>query len=121
MRIAIVGPCAAGKTALAYRLRTLGFDADDIAQEHSYVQTMWRDIARPDVLIYLDASLQTIRARLCVDWEQSYCDELNRRVANARAHAQFVLATDDLTEEDVCERVVRFLRSVSEQASLTSG
>jgi deoxyadenosine/deoxycytidine kinase len=112
MRVAIVGPCATGKTALAYRLRMLGFDADDVAQEHSHVQTMWREIARPDVLIYLDASLPTIRARLHVDWEQDYLDELHLRLADARAHAHFVLATDHLTEEGVCERVVDFLHSM---------
>lgn|SRR5574341_1445060 len=113
MRIAIVGPCAAGKTTLANRLRTLGYDAHDVAQEHSQVPTMWRQTARPDILIYLDASPETIRARLRVDWQQNYLDELARRLDDARAHADFVLATDRLSEQETCDRVIEFLASMS--------
>ncbi|MDE3090557.1 MAG: hypothetical protein KGJ80_14345 [Chloroflexota bacterium] len=113
MKIGIVGPCAAGKTTLANNLRALGYDASDIAQEHSQAQTMWQRIARPDILIYLDAALPTLRARLQVDWEQSYLDELNRRLSDARSHAHIVLRTDDLSENAVCQRVVEFLRASS--------
>ncbi len=113
MRIAIVGPCAAGKTTLANRLRALGYDAHDVAQEHSQVQAMWRQIARPDLLIYLDASPETIRARLHVDWQQDYLDELARRLDDARAHADFVLATDTLSEQETCNRVVEYLWTVT--------
>lgn len=111
MRIAIVGPCAAGKTTLAHNLQALGYDAEECAQEHSHIRTMWQRIARPDVLIYLDASLPTIRARLRVDWGQGYLDELNRRLMHARAHADWILDTDGLTVEAVCDRTVAFLRS----------
>lgn len=113
MRIAIVGPCAAGKTTLAKRLCALGYDAHDVAQEHSQVPTMWRQIARPDVLIYLDVSLETIRARLRVDWQQGYLNELERRLDDARARADFVLATDTLSEQETCNRVVEYLRTVT--------
>jgi deoxyadenosine/deoxycytidine kinase len=110
MRIAIVGPCGAGKTTLARNLKARGCDAEECAQEHSHVQAMWQRIARPDVLIYLDASLPTIRKRLNVDWEQSYLDEMNRRLTHARTHAHFTLPTDNLSEAEVCQRVLEFLR-----------
>lgn len=113
MRIAIVGPCAAGKTTLANHLRQRGYDAEDVAQEHSHVQTMWKKIVNPDIVVYLDASLETIRARLNVEWEQEYLDELNRRLTDARAHADFVLDTRGLSESEVCERVLKFLRPQS--------
>jgi broad-specificity NMP kinase len=109
MKIGIVGPCAAGKTALAKRLCALGYDAHDIAQEHSLVPTMWHELTQPDVLIYLDASLDTIRRRLDVNWERAYVDELLARVADARNHADLSLDTSNLSEAQVVERVMKFL------------
>jgi cytidylate kinase len=109
MRIAIVGPCGAGKTTLEANLTRLGYDARAVAQEHSGVPAMWQRVTRPDVVIYLDASLATINARRKVNWEQRYLDEMNRRLAHARAHAHFYLDTNDLTIEQVCARVVEFL------------
>ncbi len=111
MKIVIVGPCAAGKTTLVMKLRELGYDAHDVAQEHSDVQTMWRQINQPDVLIYLDASLATIHKRLRVGWEQAYLDKLVFRLADARAHAHFVLGTDNLAIDQVRDRVLDFLRA----------
>jgi deoxyadenosine/deoxycytidine kinase len=119
MRIAIVGPCAAGKTTLQDKLVRLGYDARAIAQEHSEVQAMWQRIARPDILIYLDASLATINARRNVTWEQSYLDEMNRRLTHARAHAYFFLDTNRLTPVQVCDRVVEFLNSSKVDRNLT--
>jgi deoxyadenosine/deoxycytidine kinase len=113
MKIGIVGPCAAGKTTLANNLSRLGYDAHAIGQEHSEAQTMWRQMTNPDILIYLEASLQTICARLNVTWEQCYIDEQKRRLNDARAHTQFVLITDDLSRERVASRVVELLESIS--------
>ncbi|MBI5304798.1 MAG: hypothetical protein HY868_21870 [Chloroflexi bacterium] len=110
MRIAIVGPCAAGKSTLAQNLQALGYQADDCGQEHSGVQTMWQRIAKPDLLIYLDVNLVNINARRNVNWEQTYLDEMNRRLTHARAHAHFFLDTNDLTIEQVRDRVVQFLQ-----------
>lgn len=117
MRIVLVGPCAAGKTTLANALCALGYDAHDIAQEHSYVQRMWRVTAHPDLLIFLDVSLRAIHARLHVDWEQSYLDEMHRRLTDARAHSDFYLHTDSLSREEVLACVLEFLRHRSAQPS----
>ena len=108
-RIAIVGPCASGKTTLAKRLRALGYDVHEPAQEHSGVPDMWQRITRPDVLIYLDAGLETIARRRRIDWGQNYLDELNRRLRHARRHADLYLPTDGLTPEQVFLRVRQFL------------
>lgn len=113
MKIAVVGPCAAGKTTLATKLRELGYDAHDVAQEHSEVATMWRQITRPDVLIYLDVSLGTIHRRLKVHWEQSYLDKLVSRLTDARAHAHFVLNTDSLSKDQVSDGVLDFLNDAN--------
>jgi deoxyadenosine/deoxycytidine kinase len=111
MKIGIVGPCGAGKTTLQNNLIRLGYDAHAIAQEHSGMQAMWQRVTKPDTLIFLDASLATICARLKVNWEQSYIDEQQRRLTHARAHADFFLNTDLLTREQVAERVVEFVKS----------
>jgi deoxyadenosine/deoxycytidine kinase len=118
MRIGIVGPCAAGKTTLQNNLVRLGYDARAIAQEHSEVQVMWERITRPDVLIYLDASLPTIQRRLAVDWEQEYLDRMNHRLAHARAHAHYGVDTNSLTPAQICECVTEFLRSIGVHPNL---
>jgi len=55
MRIVIVGVCAAGKTTLAENLKSIGYDAATVAQEHSYIPTLYRNTS-PDVVVFLDAS-----------------------------------------------------------------
>lgn len=117
MKIGIVGPCAAGKSTLAARLARLGYDAHDCAQEHSEVQTMWQRICRPELLLYLDASLPTIRARLNVHWDQAYLDELNRRLTHAREHADMYLDTNGLAVDEVLARIVAFLESRAQRGS----
>jgi ribose 1,5-bisphosphokinase PhnN len=103
-RVVVVGPDAAGKTELVQRLRRLGYNARSCAQDHSYVPDMWRRIARPDFLIYLDARLETIARRRRIDWGQERLDQLNARLAHARAHADLLLPTDDLTPAQVLAR-----------------
>jgi deoxyadenosine/deoxycytidine kinase len=112
MRIAVVGPCASGKTALAERLQDLGYEVRECSQEHSYVPTMWQKISQPDVLVYLDASLATIAERRSADWSEEYLAKLNRRLSHARQHCDLYIQTDELSEEEVLERALGFLRRV---------
>ena len=107
--IKIVGPCAAGKTTLTDRLRALGYNARQIAQEHSNVPDMWRRLHPPDILIYLDARDETILRRRPKDVLPALLPRQRQRLAHARAHADLVVATDDLTPDEVLARVVEFL------------
>jgi cytidylate kinase len=109
MRIAIVGPCASGKTVLVERLRHLGYDVHECTQEHSYVPTMWQKISRPDILIYLDASLPIIAKRRPADWSEDYLAEQNRRLSHARQHCDLYILTDGLSEEEVMKKALDFL------------
>jgi len=97
---------------LARNLQARGYNAEDCAQEHSGVQKMWQVIAKPDILIYLDASLATINHRLVVNWEPAYLDEMNRRLTHARTHAHFAIDTNALTPQQVCDYALEFLKSI---------
>jgi cytidylate kinase len=109
--MAIVGPCASGKSSVAQALRALGYQAQEIAQEHTAIQTLWRRSARPDVLIYLHVSYQEARRRRAMlqanaDW----WDEQLDRLENARRSADLVVDTDCLNLEQVIEHVLTALQ-----------
>jgi nicotinamide riboside kinase len=115
MRIKVVGPCASGKSVLAARLRDLGYDASTAAQDHSYVRDMWQRINPPDVLIYLDVTVDAIRqrGRTGMGWGEEYLGQQRYRLRHARAHCDLYLLTDGMTEEMVLARVLGFLRRLA--------
>lgn len=107
--IAIVGPCAAGKTTLAVALRERGWEARQVVQEHSYVPDMWREINPPDKLIFLDASFEVCTERKDLSWTPADYQEEQRRLSHARYHCDFYLDTDDLTQQEVLQKALEFL------------
>jgi len=108
MRIVIVGVCAAGKTTLAENLKSIGYDAATVAQEHSYIPTLYRNTS-PDVVVFLDASYAAIKKRRAVDWDESYLEGEYARLAHARASCDLYLKTDNLNADQVYRRVRRWL------------
>lgn len=110
-KIGVVGPCAAGKSTLITALRQHGYFARHIAQEHSYVQDMWRRLTNPDLLIYLDVSYTLTIQRRRMDWTQAEYQIQLDRLRHARQHADFYLNTDDLTPEQVLDSVLKFIDS----------
>ncbi len=119
MRIKVVGPCASGKSALVAGLRQLGYDARSAAQDHSFVPDMWQRLNPPDLLIYLDVTLETARqrGRVGLGWDQDYLDEQHERLRHARAHCDFYLPTDGLSEAQVLERVLEFVKTMDDAQS----
>jgi GTPase SAR1 family protein len=117
-RVVVVGPDAAGKSTLVGRLLASGYNARSCAQDHSYVPDMWRRIARPDFLVFLDATLDTIARRRSIDWGQERLDRLHARLAHARAHCDFYLPTDDLTPAQVAAQVTAALSAAAIQPAL---
>jgi hypothetical protein len=108
--IVVVGVCSSGKSTLVEALQEKGYQAHAVSQEHSYVPHLWRR-TDPDVLIYLDASLHTIRGRGRTRWRQALLDEEHRRLHHAREHADIYIPTDGLSPHDVAARVMTFLKS----------
>ncbi|HSB89799.1 MAG TPA: hypothetical protein VLD63_07215 [Anaerolineales bacterium] len=107
--IAIVGPCASGKTTLARGLQALGHPARQIAQEHSYVPDMWQRLSRPDVLVFLDASYETCTTRKQLNWTRAEFAEQQRRLAHARQHCHLYIYSDALTVRQVLEATLQAL------------
>lgn len=108
--IGVVGPCGAGKTTLIAGLRGYPITLRHIAQEHSYVPTMWQRIIHPDLLIFLDASYPATIQRRQLNWTQAEYDEQQHRLAHARIHASFYLMTDDYSPAEVIQQVADFLK-----------
>ena len=106
--IVVVGVCSAGKSTLVRSLRERGYSARAVSQEHSYVPYLWQR-SKPDLLIYLDASLHTIRGRGRPRWPQYLLDEEHLRLIHARVHCDLYIHTDDLSPEDVASRVMTFV------------
>jgi len=109
MRIAVVGVCAAGKTTLVQGLKDAGFDAYNVAQEHSCIRAFWNK-HKPDVLVMIDATLPAIKKRRRVSWTEERLVVQHERLKDARAHADLYIQTDDLSAAEVLEKVVAFLR-----------
>lgn len=104
--LGVVGPCAAGKSTLVDQLRSLGFLVKHIAQEHSYVEDMWAQIAQPDFLIYLDVSYEVSCERNRINWSRKIYQNQVERLSHARKHADLYINTDNKTPTEVLNIVV---------------
>jgi deoxyadenosine/deoxycytidine kinase len=110
--IAVVGPCASGKSLLVHALQQRGYNAREVAQEHSHVPTMWQRITQPDLLIYLDVSWVVAAQRRPTDAKADWWSELIHRLQHARQHADLCIHTDELTPREVLEQALVFLNRV---------
>jgi deoxyadenosine/deoxycytidine kinase len=107
--VGVVGPCASGKSTLISALKQEDIEFRHIAQEHSYVQTMWKQLTNPDVLIFLDASYEVTCQRRRLNWTEAEYAEQHRRLAHARQHADLYLLTDHLSALEVQIKIAEFL------------
>jgi ATPase subunit of ABC transporter with duplicated ATPase domains len=108
-KLGVVGPCASGKSTLIASLNKYGYNARHIAQEHSYVPSMWLQITNPDVLIFLDVSYELSKQRRKLNWTEAEYAEQHYRLRHARQHADIYVDTNNLTAEQVLQRVLNFL------------
>lgn len=113
LKIGIVGPCAAGKSTLIAGLKTRGIQARHIAQEHSFVPSMWQKITNPDLLIYLHVSYENSLQRRKMNWTPAEYEEQLHRLEHARQNADLLINTDPLTPAEVLAEVLHFLERSS--------
>ena len=116
-RIIVVGVCSSGKSTLVRKLKEVGYDAHACSQEHSYVPHLWQ-LSNPDILVYLDASLHTIRRRRKAKWQQSVLDEEHRRLSHARTHSDLYISTDGIAPEDVASKAISFLKMHAKKGAI---
>ena len=74
---------------------------------------MWQKIAKPDILIFLDASFPVSTARRKLTWQKADHEEQYRRLNHARQHAHVVIDTDHLTPGQVLQQVLDFLQDAA--------
>jgi thymidylate kinase len=115
LRLAVVGPCAAGKSTLIEGLQQHGYEARHVAQEHSYVPAMWKLLASPDVLIYLDVSYQVSKQRTDSSWQEKIFNKQLERLSHAREHADLIINTDQLSPQEVLDQVLDYLGGVNHE------
>ncbi len=115
--IAVIGPCASGKSLLVQSLQARGHNAREVLQEHSYVPTMWQRITQPDLLIYLDVSWEVAQHRRPTDASAEWWEELNRRLRHARQHADLCIPTDELTPQEVLQKALALLARFDEDGN----
>lgn len=112
--VAVVGPCASGKSTLVKVLREAGYHTRHVAQEHSYVQTMWQKITNPDVLIYLDVDYPaTVQRRPHIDRGPQRVEIQKKRLAHAREHCDLYIDTNTLTPEQIQQQAISFLQEIA--------
>lgn len=107
--IGVVGPCKSGKSTLIRGLEAEGYQARQIAQEHSFAPSMWQRITNPDVLIYLHSEHKSTVAR-GLNWTLRDYEDQQPRLAHARKHADLELSTDIDPPEKVLSTVLEYLK-----------
>ena len=110
--IGIVGVCASGKTSCIAKLTAMGHQCRHIAQEHSYVQSMWKQLTNPDLLVFLDVSYPQTLIRRNLNWTKAEYDEQLNRLENARQNADIRINTDELSVNEICEIINQKIREL---------
>jgi len=115
--IAVVGVCAAGKTTLVQALTALGMKANAVPQEHSVVRRLWARLhPQANILIVLDARWETTkRRRPTIMYGPERLEEQRRRLVYALEECGLYLPTDDLSIEQVQQRVVDWVEEWKER------
>ena len=114
MKIAIVGVCASGKTTLVAGLKAAGFDAYNVAQEHSGIHDFWAK-RHPDILVMIDATMPAIHKRRVVYWDESRLEVQHKRLADAKAHADLYIQTDQYNAQQVRDKVIDFVQAYNKR------
>jgi shikimate kinase len=111
LSIALVGPCASGKSTLGDALREIGYYVRQPSQEHSHVADMWQRRTKPDVLIYLDLDFESLKQRRPkTHGGPSRLAEQHQRLTHAYQHCDLYIDTSDLTPGDILKKVFEFLK-----------
>lgn len=110
--IAIVGPCASGKSTLGRALRVTGYQAKTPVQEHSSIANLWQR-SQPDLLIYLDLNFDALLLRRPKNHGgPERLAEQHQRLTHAYEHCDLYLDTSSLTPVEIQEKALAFLDKI---------
>lgn len=107
--IVVAGVCGSGKSTLAKGLQNHGYQAHTVAQEHSYAPAMWQ-MKSPEFLIFLDCSLDAVRLRRKIQWDEARLQEQRYRLRHAREHCGLFIDTENLSIQEVLDTALDFLK-----------
>lgn len=111
MLIAIVGPCASGKSTLGRALRAAGYQAKTPVQEHSQITNLWQR-SNPDLLIYLDIDFEALLHRRPKNHGgPARLAEQHQRLTHAYDHCDLYVDTSNLRPIEIQEKVFLFLEN----------
>jgi len=113
--IALVGPCASGKSTLGNALKTTGYQVKQPVQEHSQIKDLWLRFSTPDALIYLDLNFESLRQRRPKNHGgPERLAQQQQRLTHAYKHCDLYLDTSNLTPAEIQEKVFAFLEKIIE-------
>jgi hypothetical protein len=75
------------------------------------VPDMWLRITHPDFLVYLQVSYANTLRRRKLNWTEAEYQEQLYRLRHAREHADLIVETDALTEEQVVRCVIEAIQT----------
>ena len=76
--------------------------------------SMWQRLTNPDILIYLDVSMEEAARREGLAKPSSWwIEEREVRLAHARQHCDLYVDTTNLSPQEVIERLLTYLDDVS--------
>ncbi|SHJ72659.1 hypothetical protein SAMN02745227_00580 [Anaerobranca californiensis DSM 14826] len=113
LKIAVVGNCAAGKTTLVKGLNERGYlKAYNVPQEHSVVKKLWQRY-NPDILIYLQCSLEVAkRRRPTISWGEERLIQQRSKLEDAFLNKDIFIDTDNLSIEEVLEIAIKGIERI---------
>lgn len=102
--IKIVGISASGKSTLSGRLRTLGYNAHPVSQEHSNIPNLWELFGMPDALVCLLLEFEEqSRRRPDVSWQRSTHWQERLRLLHAYSHADVRIDTSHIDIDTIVQ------------------
>ena len=114
MLIAIVGPCASGKSTLGRALREAGYQTKTPVQEHSPIANLWQR-SHPALLIYLDLNFDALLLRRPKNHGgPERLAEQHQRLTHAYEHCDLYVDTSSLTPVEVQTKVFAFLEELKD-------
>lgn len=109
-KIAVVGPCASGKTTLVDALVARGYQAYAVGQEHSIIRDLWKR-RDPEVLIALDLDLDVVRQRRSPTWPAEVYAAQHERLQPAFEAADLLIDTGEHDIESAVGMALELLAS----------